>query len=72
MRKAKVDIQALNAQTNKVTGAMGQFAQNIAGMDFKAAKATKAVVGLVSSLSSLNPIMLGVTAATAAFTWGVE
>lgn len=51
---------------------MRQFASAFGGIDAKCAAATKAITGVMNAFVSLNPVMLGVTAAAAAFTWGIE
>lgn len=72
MLKAREGIQQLNRSAGQTAGALNQFANAFGGIDTKCATATKAITGALNAFVSLNPVVLGVTAATAALTWGIE
>ena len=71
MLRAKNGIIQLNRSTNMAAEAVSKFATSFGGIDAKCATAARAITSVMNAFVSLNPIMLGVTAATAAFTSGI-
>lgn len=70
--KLKGAVTDVNRTVKTSTAAISQISSSIGAMDGAAARSIGAITGLVNSFMTLNPVMLAITAATTAISWGLK